>query len=385
MRPTPARRLYLPQLDALRFFAFTAVFFLHGLPAASPSTHTGARQVFSLLQITAQRAGANGVGLFFLLSAFLITELLLRERASTGDVHLGLFYVRRILRIWPLYFLILLIGWLLQPLAPDFRMPRWEVVSGLFFFLNWEFALRGWRWNPIFILWTISCEEQFYLLWPLLMKLLRRRWLPTACMAATVLVALAAYWSSSGSLPVGAAEFVWMFAYFPVGGLLALWVGSERPAKRLAWSVAMVILGLLLWLAGGLLTMPDGVQESTGLLLAAGRGVVMFGTVLLFLAFLRAEPRRLPPALVYLGKISYGLYVFHVMAQEGVMAAMTRGGLGLRTGRGSSVVNALLVFGVKLPVAMAVTIGLAAFSYRFLETPFLRLKDRFALVRSRAV
>lgn len=352
---------------------------------SDPLTHTGVRQLLSLLQVTTQRAGANGVGLFFLLSAFLITELLLRERQSTGDVHLGLFYLRRILRIWPLYFLIFGVGLLLQPLAPDFRMPRWEVLSGLFFFLNWYFALRGWRWNPVFILWTISCEEQFYLVWPLLMKLLSRRWLPTACVVAAVLLTVVAFAPGGRFVELHATEFVWAFVYFPIGGLLALWVGSERPTKRPAWSAAMALGGLWFWLAGGLLTMPDGGHESAGWLLPAGRSVVAVGTVMLFLAFLRSDARRAPAPLVYLGKISYGLYVFHVMVEEGVMAAMTRVGLGLRSGPGSSGVNALLVFGLKLPLAIAGTIGLAALSYRFFETPFLRLKDRFALVRSRAV
>ena len=385
MDQKPAGRLYLPQLDALRFFAFTAVFCLHGLPATDPSTHTGLRHAASLMQLTAQRAGANGVGLFFLLSAFLITELLLRERRSTGSVHLRLFYVRRILRIWPLYFLVFLIGSLLQPLARNFHMPRWEVISGLFFFLNWEFALRGWRWNPIFVLWTISCEEQFYAVWPLLMKLLRRRWLPAACAALTVLLGAVAFWTDGLFMRLGSSEFVWVFAYFPVGGLMALWVGSEGPPKRLAWSVAMVVGGLLLWLAGGLLVMPDGTHVSSGLVEPMGRAVVMWGTVMLFLGFLRSSPGRWSSPLVYLGKISYGLYVFHVMVQEAVGAVMAHVGLGLRSGPGSSLLNASLVFGLKLPVALAVTIGLAAASYRYFETPFLRWKDRFALVRSRAV
>ena len=343
------------------------------------------RRVWSVVQLTVQRAGANGVGLFFLLSAFLITGLLLRERQSTGDVHLGLFYVRRVLRIWPLYFLVFLIGLLLQPLARDFHMPRWEVVSGLLFFLNWEFALRGWRWNPIFILWTISCEEQFYLVWPLVMKLLRRHWLPTACVVLTVVLGTVAFWPGEPFLQLGSSEFVWVFAYFPVGGLLALWVGVERRPKRLAWSAAMMAGGLLLWLAGGLLVLPDGNRLSSGLVLPLGRAVEMWGTVMLFLGFLRSSSGRWSPRLVYLGKISYGLYVFHVMVQEAVGALMAHSGLGLRSGPGSSLRNAVLVFGLKLPAAFAVTTGLAAMSYRFLETPFLRLKDRFALVRSRAV
>ena len=342
------------------------------------------RQIGSLVQLTAQRAGANGVGLFFLLSAFLITELLLRERQSTGDVHLGLFYLRRILRIWPLYFLVFLIGLLLQPVARDFHMPRWEIASGLFFFMNWEFAMRGWRWNPVFVLWTISCEEQFYLVWPLLMKLLGRRWLPAACATLTVVLVGTSFWLDGPLVKLGSSEFVWVFAFFRVGGLMALWVGAELRPKRLAWSAAMVAGGLLLWLAGGLLVMPDGSHLSSGLVLPAGRAVVMWGTLTLFLGFLRSSARW-SPTLVYLGKISYGLYVFHVMVQEGVAVLMAHVGLGLRSGPGNSLANAFLVFGLKLPVALAVTIVLSAGSYRYFETPFLRLKDRFALVRSRAV
>ena len=77
------RRLYLPQLDAMRFGAFLAVFAIHGLPSVDPRTHAaGAGRLLAVAEQVTQRAGANGVGLFFLLSAFLITELLRRERAA---------------------------------------------------------------------------------------------------------------------------------------------------------------------------------------------------------------------------------------------------------------------------------------------------------------
>ena len=93
------RNFYRPELDLLRFVAFLLVFLSHGLWAdLSPVT------------LAISKAGVSGLALFFLLSSYLITELLLREHASTGTVHLKAFYLRRVLRIWPLYLLALLMA-----------------------------------------------------------------------------------------------------------------------------------------------------------------------------------------------------------------------------------------------------------------------------------
>lgn len=99
------QRFYLPELDVLRFFAFLAVFLQHAFqhtPAFYyPGTHPDARG--ALVAILAW-SGGYGVDLFFVLSAFLITQLLLREQEVTGTLDVERFYIRRILRIWPLYF-----------------------------------------------------------------------------------------------------------------------------------------------------------------------------------------------------------------------------------------------------------------------------------------
>src|SRR5580704_18886297 len=87
---------YRPELDVLRFVAFLLVFFYHSV--------TVANGIFDSFRI----AGALGVCLFFLLSSYLITELLEREKSQSGDIHLRAFYIRRGLRIWPLYFIVLL-------------------------------------------------------------------------------------------------------------------------------------------------------------------------------------------------------------------------------------------------------------------------------------
>src|SRR3981081_108514 len=97
-----SERYYRPELDVLRFFAFLSVFLFHGLPSVVVANHTGWSRRAATIAADFKSAGRFGVCLFFVLSSFLITELLMRERCSTGTVHIKAFYVRRILRIWPL-------------------------------------------------------------------------------------------------------------------------------------------------------------------------------------------------------------------------------------------------------------------------------------------
>ena len=103
------RRFYQPELDGLRFYAFLGVFVCHTLPFDDlfyQRLHLPLPWIWG----AAARAGGAGVDLFFALSAYLITSLLLRERQETGDLSLRLFYIRRTLRIWPLYFLVVALG-----------------------------------------------------------------------------------------------------------------------------------------------------------------------------------------------------------------------------------------------------------------------------------
>ena len=126
-------RFYRPELDALRFVAFLCVFACHALPYPE-SLHSASIQgpAWRLIE-TVREAGNFGVSLFFLLSAYLITELMRREKLATSDVHLKAFYIRRVLRIWPLYFLMLLLCGILGPFISIFHMAPGQVLADLFF------------------------------------------------------------------------------------------------------------------------------------------------------------------------------------------------------------------------------------------------------------
>ncbi len=350
-----------------------------------PSAHTGVARVLAVVEHGVQNAGNYGVPLFFLLSSFLITRLLTAERERTGSIHLQKFYVRRGLRILPLYFLVILIG-LLLPLwiasVPRLGAPR--LAAACLFLLNWYVALHGFVWNPTFPLWTVSCEEQFYVVWPLLMRSISGRQMRRACLIAAGLILAIAFWPhgvfEQRLGPYTAAIFV----YFPIGGLLA--INSFRIVSR--WQVSTTVAaatgGLVLWFAGASVDLWPAMQRRPMWLAFISLVFVVPGSVLLFHAWYRSGIRW-PKPVIYLGKISYGLYVFHVPCMLIISRLLAHTPLVMRTGQGHSSANLVLLLGARAPLSLGLTILVSVLSYQIFETPFLRLKDRFALVQTRPV
>ena len=165
-------RFYRPELDILRLGAFLLVFLDHALPhAGADYLAAGVPKHAASLLAGLARAGALGVDLFFALSAYLITELLLRERRSLGVIDIRAFYIRRILRIWPLYYFTLLILIPAMSMLPAERMPWRDLLAFAFFGGNWACAAWGYPPRSFSLLWSVSIEEQFYLAWPWLVRL----------------------------------------------------------------------------------------------------------------------------------------------------------------------------------------------------------------------
>jgi len=171
------RSVYFPGLNGVRFIAAMLVIldhtelfkFYHGYDTLWPDRYS-----FHL--------GAFGVTLFFVLSGFLITYLLLSEKGATGSVDVRQFYIRRILRIWPLYYLLFLVAFFIVPHLDLFQVRFYSVPirdgGGLAFFL-YAFLLAnvGFVYRPIpyaGLLWSVAVEEQFYLAWPHIVKRAQR-------------------------------------------------------------------------------------------------------------------------------------------------------------------------------------------------------------------
>ena len=313
-----ASRYYRPELDIVRFIAFLLVFLSHEIPSTPDSRVDSILKGFAPVAYTISDACGFGLSLFFVLSAFLICELLLRERATAGTVGIKQFYIRRILRIWPLYYLGLAIGVAVALLPGGHRGD--VVYMGWFsiFMASWYLITHGETSNPMLPLWSISVEEQFYLFAPWIVKYLNRKALYGFC---AMLILVANVWIYClGRIKV-TREVIWynpfvQFECFAAGILLCLVLRGRLPGFAL-WQRLMLMAGSLscwFYACYGLHTRFAGLENPGSWPLIGGYALASLGCVLMLLAFLGISPRLLPGWAIFLGRISYGLYVYHRFA-----------------------------------------------------------------------
>lgn len=375
-------RDYRPELDAVRFLAFLLVFIHHFLllsPTYMASDYFSgfAGENAWRIRLAFGETGAMGLCLFFALSAYLITSLLLRERESTATISIRKFYIRRVLRIWPLYFLGVAIG-IAIALLTHRRQDAIGFIWYLLFAGNFYCGAYGWLHNPMTALWSISIEEQFYLVWPWAMRWLSRRGL-MMCAILFILTANITLFTL-GQRHVETESKVWtntlvQFEMFATGILLAL-VKKHDAWRNVFAGLLLILAGPVLWFLASFVFHAKQPAETgtaiSGAALMAAYGLIALGCATVLQGFCMIGPSHIPAWMAGLGKISYGLYVYHVLAIEFAHALFSS-----LPGFVYSVVSAFL--------ALLLTIAAAILSYDFLEAPALRLKRRFEIVHSRPI
>jgi peptidoglycan/LPS O-acetylase OafA/YrhL len=233
-------------------------------------------------------------------------------------------------------------------------------------------------------------EEQFYLLWPVIARLGGRRWIAVLSLLLLPLASLRVYMLARGGPDVAGA--IWFdslvqFQFFALGALLALILRGRVFRLRPAIRILAFSAGLSSWLLASFVFRADHVDTMPSpVSMLSGYGLVALGCLLLFAAFLGASPDWFPRPLVYLGKISYGLYVFHMLSLDITGALLWPSAAERASSQTTSAIFLLMARALLVVVvALAGTVLLAALSYQFLERPFLKLKQRFTLVPSRNV
>jgi len=323
--------------------------------------------------ISALGAGAYGVDLFFALSAYLITTLMLRERVATGSLDLRGFYTRRILRIWPVYLTFVAFAALVPFLTPAQKLPLHYVAGFTLLAGNWMYVFYGLPASFATPLWTVSIEEQFYLTWPLA---LRRASLRGMVGLALCLLIIANVWrvalAASGAA-MQSMEYNTFTRLDPIAlGILIALVGNKLPQFTRWQRTALVLAGLGSWIAVYAFTASSHPDNANPWRLALGHPLTALASVAILLSVLGSQhPFLKNRQLLYLGKISYGLYVVHEFAHFCASRLIPA----------STPLTVLAQSGVSL----VFTILLASASYRWLESPFLKLKERFSHVHSRPV
>lgn len=305
----------LPGLDGLRALAVALVVAFH-------------------LQTKAWLPGGFvGVDLFFVLSGFLITTLLLEERRASGRIDLGAFYVRRLRRLMPAFVatlalvVVVTLGGLapgttpLSPGAPDLDALSRSVLAALVYGFNWVVALGLPHVEAMVHVWSLSIEEQFYLLWPLALIGLRAKaeWRRTTrrALAAAILLSL--------SIPFWHWDWDWRRLYYAsdyrahamlAGCLLAVLRSDPETRRRMADSPLLRPAAALSALYLGAVALSADL-DSSWLYLGGLAGVALASAVVILWA-VESRPeeraRRLldSPPLVWLGRRSYGVYLYHL-------------------------------------------------------------------------
>ncbi len=389
---------HVPALDGIRGLAVLYVMLHHMtlLTPTNPVEHVLSASMFS---------GWIGVDLFFVLSGALITGILLDTKGSPA--YFQNFYIRRVLRIFPLYFAVLIFSFYVLPHFPIPKLANLNRVHGdeiwyWLFLSNYSIAaVNDYRHGIMDVTWTLAIEEQFYLVWPMVVYFLNRKQLVVTSIALIVfsltlrfiLLAL-----DVGRHEGGQVYRVALYVLTPTrldglcaGALIALAVRSDIPTQflRKLWPILVAAGGAL---TGGYMIFSGGLAENDPVVQSVGYTVfaVLFAGVVLggltesgsgswFDRILGAR------VLAMFGLFSYALYLFH-MPLRAMLRDVVLKPANFHLYPGGEIVGQLVFYVAGISLSLA----LAALSYYCYERPFLRLKKyvtpftRFRLGRPKA-
>jgi peptidoglycan/LPS O-acetylase OafA/YrhL len=360
----PRVNRYVPELDGVRGIAILLVMIFHfGVE------HTGPERWYNLWI----RFGWCGVDLFFVLSGFLITRILLRTRHVHG--YFSRFYVRRVLRIFPLYYAVLgLAFWIVIPWLNQFGYLNGLRAEQPWYWLyvaNWRTGYGHFSGSPLGHFWTLAIEEQFYLVWPVVVWLMPEEWLIRVCLTVPLISVGLRQIPQIRDAALVSPEFFYRLTPFRLDGLvlgaaIAILLRHPKWLVRASRGVPWLLMGSLSMLAFVLWW--DGTASQFGPLLSRfGINVLdLLFACGLFLLVTRGTGSGLlrGRALRSLGKYSYAIYIIHQPISLVFNERYRRFGLG----------PALEFIAIGIPFCWF----LAWLSWNAFEKHFLRLKDRLA-------
>lgn len=350
---------YFGSLDGLRCLSILAVLWHHTKPGA-------------YLHIPLFERGYMGVNLFFVISGFLITTLLLRERERYGYLSLSAFYWRRSLRIFPLYYLMLLVYTLAVVVIEKNPVDKATFFDNLPAFLtyttNWLVPSKADTETQrviFYFAWSLAVEEQFYLVWPSIEKVLRGMWAVLAMIGLIIVVYLHRQGTFISIFPVDSTGYQVLWYIEPAICFGVLMAHALHSPKVYGWLYRVVgkpwVSPLALALVVGVCALPTrSIDWDYGV--CGALTLLVLSCVIIedhWLArFLSLKPVRT------IGIISYGVYMMHMLCLNVLRQVL--GHLGIN----SPTLNFLLL----IPISA----GVAWFVYRYYETIFLRVKTRFS-------
>ena len=386
----------IPTLDGMRGIAVLLVLMFHfawTFPGEDPTTAVTFVDKIAVRIHALLWSGWLGVDLFFVLSGYLITRGLVSPSKKALGTRLKMFWMRRVLRIFPLYYAFIIVGTVVA-LAVAGTSAWIPGPSYWVYMQNYALAFddEPLRWTAHF--WSLAIEEQFYFVWPIVALMVsRKRLIPTILVLVPLVVALRGFMIFKGaSIPAlngifhgdqGIAKFVYRATFTRADGLLlgAFVAVTQREVLHpvsIAWRRLRLPIFISTALAlAGLYVMANGLNDYDRRIMAIG-----YVTLAIFFAssismcadavigervraFLSWRP------LVACGKVSYGMYIFHWVLVILLVPRLVKMQAGMDVATQMALVTAVIVGGI------AIVYVLATLSFKFFETPFLKLKGRF--------
>lgn len=368
------KKIYFKGLDELRALAAFGVIIHHieqfkkldGIEIFSPSVH-----------YLVHNLGKSSVHLFFVLSGFLITFLLCQEKQKNGKIHIKKFYLRRIYRIWPLYYLIMVIGFMVIPFIANFsyfehvselirvvKNPDNYTTTNILLYLGFlpQFA------KPVLGIaqsWSIGIEEQFYIFIPLALYLLTKKWF-FRLLILTVVCYIISTFIANDYLSYETVVYK-LFKFFKIQYLTIGAIGGYlyffHSEKISNWSRSRYLYGILILVIAILMTVPVFGLKVQEFILSLGFVLLILMTINNSNSLaIRSKP------LAYLGKISYGIYMYHPFMIFLVMPLVN-----------SFITNHIqggILYNLMLYLfTYILTIIVSILSYKYLESKFIKIKD----------
>jgi peptidoglycan/LPS O-acetylase OafA/YrhL len=376
-------KTFFPHLNSLRFIAFLAVFIQHVFNSLG---YYNSNPAFKFMVYHFFSNGALGVSFFFVLSGFLITYLLIEEKETIGRVDIKKFYMRRILRIWPVYFLIVALALLVFPHFKETvpagfpirfatnKLNPWLYIG---FAGNFDYLYNGISNVVIGILWSVSVEEQFYLFWPLIIAFVPKKLLP-----AVFLIVIGGstlfrfYFSNGGNISILNHHSLSCISDLAVGALLAYMLTLKSFVARIRNMPAYLIEAVYfigfaslpfreyIWKFG---THYVHVASILPVIIAFFFAFILMEQCYAKNSFYKAGNYKL---FSQLGTYTYGMYCYHISVFFIVLLLYSK--LGIKV----SGTNALQ-FSFTSIVSLLITIGVSKLSYHHFEKKFLHLKKKF--------
>jgi peptidoglycan/LPS O-acetylase OafA/YrhL len=366
LSPEERSKLYFPQLDSIRGISFIAIFLFHTVRLNYNYAGNYGKYLFNNLPLA--------IDVFFILSSFLLTYLALNEYKKRGNFSFQNYFTRRVLRIWPLYYFILILGFIVFPFVANllhYKMTLPEPLYYVFFIANFYTI------NHVFflkLLWTISVEEQFYLLWGFCLRFFYKNLYVIIAILFLVSISYTVYAiCNRTSFYFNSLTYLFDFASGALSALLIFKnkkvVGTFCNLSKSATLVFYCYLPLHFTLFYILEKNTTGITSN--LVGLADRYVFIFYIAAFIIEQMKNIKRTLiftrNKFLIYTGKISYGLYCYHGISIMVINLLFQHFNIAIH--------NWVMVL-----IYFILNYFIATISYFYLETPFLKLKEKWRRV-----